>query len=270
MKLLKSVTITTPESVELEFVLAGIGNRAIALLVDYLLLAIFLLLLQLIYLVLIDQLALMGVFLGTETETLELWLIAIFLVVSFALYVGYFVGFETLWYGRSPGKRLVNIRVIRDDAQPARLFQATLRSLLRPVDDVLFLGYFLIMFGAREKRLGDWLAGTLVVQTDLPTTPPGIPFTDKLRSIAAALMQQGDLARLDPDDFALLREFLQRRQGLVTSARNQLSMELARSLRQRICLETLPQEMTAETFLEALYWAYQRQYGRGRNHRSSW
>jgi len=268
MKLLKSVTITTPESVELEFVLAGIGNRAIALLVDYLLLGLSLLLLQLMYLVLVDQLALMGVFLGTDTEVLELWLIAIFLLVSFALYVGYFVGCETLWYGQTPGKRLVNIRVIRDDAQPARLFQATLRSLLRPVDDILFLGYFLILFGAREKRLGDWLAGTLVVQTDLPTPHPGILFTDKLRTIAAALMQQGDLARLEPDDFALLREFLQRRRGLLTSARHQLSMEIARSLRQRICLETLPEEMTAETFLEALYWAYQRKYSRGRNSRS--
>ena len=94
------------------------------------------------------------------------WVIAIMAMILYGLYVGYFVGFETLWQGQTPGKRRAKIRVIRDNAQPVGLFQSTLRALLRPVDDILFVGFLFILLGKREKRLGDWLASTLVVQTE--------------------------------------------------------------------------------------------------------
>jgi uncharacterized RDD family membrane protein YckC len=121
MGLFKTVTIRTPESIELEFVLAGIGSRAVALVVDYLCLGTGLFVLSLIYTVVLVQLLTLDAVLSIATETLQLWITAIFFVLLFALYIGYFVLFETLWFGQSPGKRYTKIRVIREDGQPERI-----------------------------------------------------------------------------------------------------------------------------------------------------
>ncbi|HEY9735810.1 MAG TPA: RDD family protein [Trichocoleus sp.] len=264
MGLFNTVTIRTPESVELDFTLAGIGSRAVALLIDYTILSVALLVLLILWLFLAFQLADMDVFLTLEAETLQLWLVAIFTIGMFALYIGYFVGFETSWHGQTPGKRFAKIRVIRDDAQPERLFQATLRSLLRPIDDILFIGFFCILLSPQEKRIGDWLAGTLVVQTDPSTPQQTITVEDRAQTIALDLLNLADFAKITPDDFATLREYLQRRPGMTEKARGEVSLHLGSRLRNRLMLESLPAEMTADTFLEAVYWGYQQQYGEGR------
>lgn len=261
MGLFNTVTVRTPESVELEFTLAGIGSRAVALLIDYTLLTLALVALLLLWMFLAFQLADMEAFLFVDTETLQLWLVAIFSLITFGLYIGYFVGFETGWYGQTPGKRFAKIRVIRDDAQPERLFQATLRSLLRPVDDILFIGFFCIMLSPREKRIGDWLAGTLVVQTDPSTAGKTITLEDRSKAISIDLLNLADFSQLLPDDFATTREYLQRRPLMAEKARGEVSLHLARRLRDQLGLEALPTEMTADTFLEALYWGYQQKYG---------
>ncbi|MBD0336041.1 MAG: RDD family protein [Cyanobacteria bacterium Co-bin13] len=259
MGLFNTITIRTPESVELDFTLAGIGSRAVALLIDYTILALALLTLLLLWLFLAFQLADLETFLNVQTETLQLWLVALFSVSLFALYIGYFVGFETGWYGQTPGKRFAKIRVIRDDAQPERLFQATLRSLLRPIDDILFIGFFCILLSPREKRLGDWLAGTLVVQIDPNTAGHAIAVEERSRAIAADLLNLADFTKILPDDFATVRDYLQRRPGMTEKARGEVSLHLAQRLRDQLDLASLPTEMTADTFLEALYWGYQQQ-----------
>ncbi|MEB3288700.1 MAG: RDD family protein [Leptolyngbya sp.] len=256
MGLFKTVTIRTPESIELDLVLAGIGSRAVALAVDYTCLGLGMLALSLLYSVVLIQLVNLEPVLAAATETLQLWVTAIFLVLLFALYIGYFVLFETLWFGQSPGKRYARIRVIRDDGQPERIAQATLRSLLRPVDDILFLGFFCILFTPQEKRMGDWLAGTLVVQVD-PNTSGSIPIPERSQAIGKDLLTLVDWAKLSPDDLATIRNFLQRRTTLSPKAKHQVSDQLARRYRDQIGLEQLPTEMTTNTFLEALYWAYQ-------------
>ncbi|MFH7241371.1 MAG: RDD family protein [Spirulina sp.] len=256
MSLFRTITIRTPESIELEFVLAGIGSRAVALVVDYLCLGMGILALSLLYSFLLIQVFALESVLSTATETIQLWITAIFLVLLFALYIGYFVLFETLWFGQSPGKRYTKIRVIRDDGQPERIMQATLRSLLRPVDDILFLGFFCILLTPQEKRLGDWLAGTLVVQVD-PNSGGKITIPERSQAIGQDLLALADMAKLSPDDLATIRDFLQRRATLSPKAKHQVSDQMARRYRDQIGLETLPTEMTTDTFLEALYWAYQ-------------
>ena len=133
MNLFNSVRIQTPESVELEFTLAGVGSRAVALLIDYTILSAALLLAFWLWILALAQLQQSEVVFSVDSNTLQLWVTAISALLAFALYVGYFVGFETLWYGQTPGKRYGKMRVIRDDGQPVRLFQATLRSLARPM-----------------------------------------------------------------------------------------------------------------------------------------
>ncbi|PSN18101.1 hypothetical protein C7271_14285 [filamentous cyanobacterium CCP5] len=253
MALFNTVKIRTPESVELEFALAGIGSRAVALAIDYAILAAGLLVLVLLWLVLLVQFSGISVF----EETGGLWLTAIISLLMFGIFIGYFVGFETYWYGQTPGKRYANIRVIRDDGQPARLFQATLRSLLRPVDDILFIGFFFILLGDREKRVGDWLAGTLVVQNEANRRSQVLTISERAKAIATDLLNLVDFAQITPDDFATVRQYLQRRNTLTAKAHEEVSLHLARRLRDQTQLETLPAEMTADVFLEALYWAYQ-------------
>ncbi|MEM9005519.1 MAG: RDD family protein [Cyanobacteria bacterium P01_F01_bin.86] len=258
MKLFNTVRIRTPESVELEFALAGIGSRAVALLIDYIILGIGLLLILFLWGFIAVQLSRMEMLLSVDTETLQLWALAILVLMLFASYVGYFVGFETWWYGQTPGKRFARIRVIRDDAQPARLFQATLRALVRPVDEILFLGFFCILLGQQEKRIGDWLAGTLVVQTDPHTEGKEVTLSERAKTIGIDLLNLINFELISPDDFATVREYLQRRGMLTAKAHNEVSLHLAQRLRDKTELEALPMEMTADTFLEAVYWAYQK------------
>jgi uncharacterized RDD family membrane protein YckC len=256
MALFNTVKILTPESVEIEFTLAGIGSRAVALVVDYVALGLALTLLSIIYSFLLVQLAVNDVFLPISVDTLELWITAIFVLLMFAIYIGYFVLFETWWYGQTPGKRYTKIRVIRDNGQPERLPQATLRSLLRPVDDILFIGFFCILLSKTEKRIGDWLAGTLVVQND-PHHSGEIQIAERSQAIGKDLLEIADFAKLSPDDFATIREFLQRRSAMNPKAKNQVSDQLGWRFRDQLELESLPTDMTTNTFLEALYWAYQ-------------
>lgn len=256
MPLFNTVTIRTPESVELEFVLAGVGSRAVALTLDYLCLGAGLTGLAVVYSFLLVRLLAMDTLLTIPSETVQLWITAIAAILAFALYVGYFALFETWWYGQTPGKRYAKIRVIRDDGQPERLPQATLRSLLRPIDDILFVGFFCVLLSKTEKRVGDWLAGTLVVQTD-PVSSGEIQVSERSQAIGKDLLAIVDITRLSPDDFATVREFLQRRQAMSPKAKILVSDQLARRFKNQLVIETLPTEMTTDTFLEALYSAYQ-------------
>jgi uncharacterized RDD family membrane protein YckC len=260
MRLFKRIQLVTPESVEIEFLLAGIGNRALALLIDYHVLAIGLIGFWILAGILSSQLLNYLAQLQVNYATIPLWLAAITLLISFALFVGYFVLFEVIWQGQTPGKRFAKIRVIRDDGRPIGSAQATLRALLRPVDDFLFLGAFLIFLGRREKRLGDWIAGTLVVQESRPESRKAVSLSPEAQQLADELPHLTDLSQLLPDDFAIIREYLQRRQFMERHARSELSLKLARQTRAIVHLETIPAGITSDQFLEAVYVAYQQQF----------
>ncbi|BAB73505.1 RDD family protein [Anabaena sp. FACHB-709] len=254
MHLFNRVKYRTPESVEIEFTVAGIGNRAWALIIDYLILAatwvVFFLVWAFISAQLVDW--------WTETfgSATAVWLVAIAFIVSFVMYTGYFVFFETLWQGQTPGKRSVKIRVVRDDGRPVGLQQATLRALLRPFDEFLFIGAFLIIFNSKEKRLGDLAAGTIVIQTETPTTSATFTISEQAKSLYAELSQITDLSKLLPDDFAVIHQYLQRRSVMGNKARSALSIKLAEQVQAILHLETLPATVTSDVFLEAVYLAY--------------
>lgn len=254
MHLFNRVRYRTPESVELEFTLAGIGNRALALLIDYIILAVILVLFLIIWVIVSIQIsdflrATFGVRVGS-------WWLAIASLISFTIYAGYFVFFETIWQGQTVGKRFANIRVVRDNGRPIGLQQATLRALLRPLDEILFVGAFLIMFSRQEKRLGDLAAGTIVIQT--PTTSTGdITPSEQAKSVGQQLLQTSDLSGMLPDDFAVIRVYLLRRSAMTSKARASVSLRLAKQLLPIISIESIPEAVTPDVFLEAVYLAYQ-------------
>ncbi|PSB22620.1 hypothetical protein C7B76_03360 [filamentous cyanobacterium CCP2] len=259
MQLFQRVSLVTPESVELEFTLAGIGNRIYAILVDYTILLMGSILFWTVWGIFSYQLLTYLEQAELDYSGLSLWLLAIGLLLFFIGTTGYFVGFEVLRQGQTPGKRAAKIRVIRDDGRPIGLAQAVLRSLIQPIDFFLFLGAFLIFFGKREKRLGDWAAGTVVIQENR-ANQRAITLSDAAKAFAVDLPQQANLAKLQPDQFAVISEYLQRRSFMSRLAEAELSLNLARQVRSVIQLETIPDGMTSDVFLEAAYLAYQEQF----------
>ncbi|MBD2523025.1 RDD family protein [Nostoc sp. FACHB-133] len=257
MRFFNRITFQTPESVELEFTLAGIGNRALALLIDYTVLGMTLLLFVFTWTIFSTQLVNFLEDFFTSLPNLDIWLLAIFFIIAFAIYISYFVFFETLWFGQTPGKRVAKIRVVRDDGRLIGLQQATLRALLRPFDETLFIGAFLIMLGSREKRLGDLAAGTIVIQAETPIASATLTISEQAKELYEQLIQIADLSKLLPDDFAVIREYLQRRAAMSLKARASLSLKLAEQVVAIINLESLPEAVTPDVFLEAVYLVYQ-------------
>ncbi|MGK7946757.1 MAG: RDD family protein, partial [Microcystaceae cyanobacterium] len=236
MDFFNRITLQTPESVELEFTLAGIGNRAYALLIDFLILGV------------LYTVVLIGFALALRLFTipsLGLWLYAIQALIIFTLSVGYFAFFETLWQGQTPGKRWVKIRVIRDDGRPIGLPQATLRSLLLSMDLIFLIGAFFIILGKKEKRIGDWVGGTLVVQEERPVSEQNLQLSQEAEGLANQLTQEADISQLLPQDYAVIRDYLQRREGMILEARHEVARKLAYQIKDMIHLIEIPEDTTA-------------------------
>ena len=258
MGLFNKVSFQTPESVELDFTLAGIGNRAYALVIDYIILGLILIIFLIFWAFL--SFFTLELFSGETGNNLELWLFAIQLIIIFTVYVGYFVIFETLWQGQTLGKKRAKIRVIRDDGRIVTISQSTLRALLRPVDDLFFIGAFLIIFTKKEKRIGDMVAGTIVIQQKAANKKNNLTISDQAFSLASLLQIRGDISQLLPEDFAIIREYLERRGEMLQEARIEISNRLANQAKEIICLEKVPENISANLFLEAVYLAYQKKH----------
>jgi uncharacterized RDD family membrane protein YckC len=254
MKFLNRVKSQTPESVELEFILAGVGNRTQALIIDYLLWSFTLFILLILWAFLYAQIT------WFQSESIRLWVVAIQLLIFFGVYIGYFVVFETLWRGQTPGKRYVKIRVIRDDGRNVGIQQSILRSLLRPIDDICFLGLLLIMFTPQEKRLGDWVAGTISIQEGQAVTNKTINHSPQAIDLATRIIEIGKIAALTPDEFATIRKYLYRYPALSPTAKNQVSDRLAQQLLARIELADRPPTRDSHLMIEAVFIAYQQQF----------
>ncbi len=249
MEVERKVKLVTPESVELEFTLAGIGNRALALLIDYVILFLILLCLSFVWAVVGKQLA-------EYNRGLIKWFNAFMFVVFFVIYEGYFVFFEASFSGQSPGKRFTKIRVIKTDGRPVGLSQALLRALLRPFDDFFGIGTFLLIFHPTEKRLGDIVAQTIVVQDASRPRPRPIELSAKSEKAAMEWISLGITDSLGVQDFAVIRDFLCRRSNFTSAIRFKVSERLLRQLRQKLQLTSIPLGFTAEEHLEGIYRAY--------------
>jgi uncharacterized RDD family membrane protein YckC len=254
MKFLNRVKSQTPESVELEFVLAGLGNRIYALSIDYLIWSSILLIVLLVWAFIVTQLV------WLQVDPIRQWVWAIQLLMLFAVYVGYFVLFETFWRGQTPGKRYVKIRVIREDGRNVGIQQSILRALLRPIDDLFCLGLFLILFSKQEKRLGDWVAGTILVQEGQAINDRTITTSPAATDLVERLIETGKIAAITPDEFATIRKYLYRYPSLDRQTRDVVSDRLSHQLLKRIELANKPPTIDSHLTIEAIYLAYQQQF----------
>jgi uncharacterized RDD family membrane protein YckC len=222
--------LETPESIEVEFEPAGLGSRFCAMLIDTLWIALLILLLYLLLVLLGPLGSVVDQPYGVRWTN---WLAAVLLaVVMVLLFEGYFIFFELLMRGQTPGKRSMKIRVVRDDGTPVGANEVLIRNLLRVVD-FLPAGYAVgavVMFPSPlAKRLGDIAAGTIVVkegQRDYRAQ------ADKKYALPAAAAGPVN-SELSPEERRVLVGFLQRRDELLPEARRQLAERLAKPLREK-------------------------------------
>lgn len=181
-------------------------------------------------------------------------LAAIVLGVFVLVRVGYSVLFETLGRGHTLGKMALGLRVVRDDGGPVRFRHALTRALAGAIVDfgpVLVwsaVAVVVSLCSARSKRVGDYLAGTVVIQERAPDTPaPAVTMPPALASWAGQL----DLSGLTDELALAIRQYLARYQELRPEAREALGHDLVRDVAARI--ETsLPYGVPAWAYLQAV------------------
>lgn len=157
-------TIDTPENITFGYAVAGIGSRFIGALIDSLL--IFLLLLLVNFLLFAGVAAADGLPFGME-DWAEGVLVALYALLNFAIIWGYYLVFELIWRGQTPGKRGAGTRVIAVGGGPVTFLEVAIRNLVRIVDFMPFgyaAGLVTMLSNRQARRLGDFAAGTLVVK----------------------------------------------------------------------------------------------------------
>ncbi len=244
--------IETPERVELHYVLANVGNRFLASAIDHLIQIVTGIIILLVAGALTDW---------NLFDGLNVWTAALTILVLFALYWGYFVVFETLWNGQTPGKRIMRLRVVREDGRPVRFFEVFVRNLLRLALDFMppgsyAIGVISIIFSARSKRIGDFVAGTVVVKeraTEAPSLQEIIRISDleqKRLERAVSSPFAADTRRLTEREIRAIETFLKRRFELIEPGRTQLAVRIAQPLALKLGIPY--QQLTPEAVLEEI------------------
>lgn len=229
-------TVETPENIALSYEVAGIGSRFLAAIVDSALLIV------------AQALVLypIGVLAGVSDLTNSLF-VAVGAALGFALVWGYYIVFELLWSGQSPGKRLFSLRVVREGGRPISFLAALIRNTVRLVDFLPALygiGVVTMFADQRARRLGDFAAGTFVIRERSTVTLASLTRTADPPLAAPTL---ATITLLTEDDYALVREFLERREALGRDVRQRIALQLAAGLQARL---GIPQGGDAELFLQ--------------------
>jgi uncharacterized RDD family membrane protein YckC len=227
--------IETPENVRLTFRLAGPGTRLGAYLVD-------LVIRIAVTVAMMIAIGITAPFLMSSGLPIGLMLLGMFLIEWF-----YGCVFEGFWSGRTPGKWVMGLRVIKDGGYPISPFDAILRNLLRAADGLpVFYGVGLIAMLAtrRMQRLGDVLAGTIVVREQRERLRSELPY---LRSVPLIPRVQITSSYRPSDRTLDLIEQLFLRRGVLVSARTEeIAVILARPLAERLGFQGEPHEAVRE------------------------
>ena len=265
----ETLIIETPERVPLAFPLASIGNRFLAVAIDHTL----------------QYIAIAAVFIGfaliagfgkSQLGVLESferempnWVIAVMIFVLFVLFTGYFALFEWLWDGQTPGKRLLKLRVIREDGRPITLWEAIARNLLRIFDTfpgffvpVYSIGLIAIFLNNRDQRVGDLFAGTVVIRERADEAPTfAEAFSNPIADAAYRRVQprtsfEGNVALMTDEEVEVVESFLRRRWDLTERQRIWMAWRIALPIMFKLKPRYDAATFTYEGFLEELLARY--------------
>ncbi len=237
------LTIQTPEQTTLEYPLAGIGSRFLALALDTLL--------QLSGILALVVMGLLWVRIGGAFwRPATVWGEAIAVLIGFSIYYGYFAVFESIWNGQTPGKRWMGLRVIQDSGRPLNPFQAIARNMVRLVDQIpgfYCIGVASALLNRRNKRLGDFVSGTVVVHERSlgAMAPDWLPAQDN----AATIYQ---VTPLTETEIQLIETFLHRRESLDLDLRTRMARSVAERIAQKLVVAPA-QRPGDEQFLETVF-----------------
>ncbi len=221
----RRISIETPEHVVLELELAGFGSRVAAAMLDTLL--------QVGLLLLIVLVLVLGGVGAVEAGVVGGWVSAIIIVLWFAALWGYFTLFEGLGGGRTPGKRRLGIRVVMHTGHPVTFGAAAIRNLLRIADaqpfNLYLVGLPFLFFQRHHRRLGDLVAGTIVVY-DRPA--------ETILASAGSIETEDTIVHEPPllsdDEFRLLDRVVPRLAELDAATRRRLVPQVTARMAQRV------------------------------------
>jgi len=261
----ETLIIETPERVPLHFALASIGNRFLACAVDHTIQTIALIL---VYIGLIF-IANFGNF-SAKIFDAPKWVIAVLLIFIFLIMSGYFVFFEWLWNGQTPGKRWLKLRVIREDGRPITFFESAVRNLLRTFDMMLApfysIGLISVFITEKDQRVGDLIAGTVVVrerEAEAPTFDQvfAAPVSDSAyRRSFKPTPFTADLTSLKESEIEVVETFLRRRWDLPDVQRHWMAWRVAMPIMYRLRPGYDLATFSYEGFLEELLHRYRAQH----------
>ena len=256
-----TLVIETPERVPLHFALASIGNRFLACAVDHGLQALTILLLVLM----LQWAGLLGRF-GDRLAEAPKWVTALLIVAVFLIWSGYFALFEWLWNGQTPGKLWLRLRVIREDGRPVTFWEAAARNLVRIFDMEPFpfysVGLVSVFASARDQRVGDFVAGTVVVrerEAEAPTFAEvfNAPTSDAaLRRSFKPVPFTANVEALTEGEIEVVEAFLRRRWDLGEGPRQWMAWRIATPILHKLQPGFDPAQFTYEGFLEELLHRY--------------
>jgi uncharacterized RDD family membrane protein YckC len=266
----ETLIIETPERVPLAFALASIGNRFLAVAIDHTIQYLGMLLIAVVFLFSA------GVFtsddptfidnLGSDTPK---WIIAVMIIVVFFLFTGYFAFFEWLWDGQTPGKRLMKLRVIREDGRPITLWEAIARNLLRIFDaipgfaiPIYSIGLIVVFLSSRDQRVGDMFAGTVVIRERTDEAPTfAETFSNPVADAAFRRVQQrtsfdSNISSITDSEIEVVESFLRRRWDLTDRQRIWMAWRIALPIMFRLKPKYDSATFSYEGFLEELLHKY--------------
>jgi uncharacterized RDD family membrane protein YckC len=248
--------LLTPENVELRYDVAGLGSRLGAALIDYAIIFSG-------YLALLFGSAAITAFgerifapYPFRDTAYANALIGAALVIAFFGWWGYFLLFELLWGGQSPGKRALGLRVVRRDGQPLGFTPALVRNTLRWIDQPGLIGVFIMLVDSESRRLGDLAAGTLVVREPRALKQQALQAIPMPHIPEARVQALPNAARITMAEYSVIREYFGRAPTLLEADADRLANRLASGLARSLEIEA---ELVGDsrTFLATVARAYE-------------
>lgn len=253
----REVTIVTPENVTISYEVAGLGTRVSAQLVDLLLQALVLLVVGII-----GALSIEGLNSALPDSKFVHFLMdfeaAVFIVFSFLVIAGYFMFYEGLRNGQTPGKRAMGIRVIKDGGSPVDMSASAIRNLIRIIE--LILGSYAvsvisILVSPSYKRIGDYAAGTIVVKERGDKTAAPIVEAPKYNTVPVSTGPYAvrDIHLLTKEQLEAVRRFAERRGQLTMDLQESLARKIAEPIIARLGMPQPDGQFSYSKFLDDVY-----------------
>ncbi|QCJ42780.1 RDD family protein [Bacillus sp. S3] len=258
------LNIKTPEYVSIQFQLAGLGSRAAAFIIDQLLLMVVNISTLVVLYFVMDGLSSMPFFLMESSLP-----IAITIIILFIVNWGYFFAFEYFYGGRTLGKKLVGIRVIQENGHSITLLSSFIRNLIRIIDSLptaYFLGIVMIFFHSKHKRLGDLVAGTIVVherkaKRKKKLTPIEKEIENRGLTKNDLILDEWTLKSLGLKEWKLISTYVSRFHQVPSEEKSQLTKQIADILFPKIGVEVFGKlESELEDTLLVLYLLLQEEW----------